>query len=38
MMRHDYDSLADPIVWRVVTDELPKLKIAVRNIQKLSAK
>ena len=33
VMRHDYDSLSDPIVWRVVTDELPKLKRAVQSIQ-----
>jgi len=36
VMRHDYDSLSDPIVWRVVTDELPKLKRAIQNIQKRS--
>ncbi len=36
VMRHDYDSLSDPIIWRVVTDELPKLKRAIQNIQKLS--
>jgi uncharacterized protein with HEPN domain len=28
------DSLADPIIWRVVTDELPKLKRAIQRIQK----
>jgi len=38
VMRHDYDSLSDPIIWRVVTDELPGLKGAVKNIQKLSTK
>lgn len=32
VLRHDYDSLSDPIIWRVVTDELPKLKLAVQNI------
>jgi uncharacterized protein with HEPN domain len=36
VMRHDYDSLSDPIIWRVVTDELPKLKRAIQNIQKRS--
>lgn len=38
VMRHDYDSLSDPIIWRVVTDELPKLKCAIQNIQKRSGK
>lgn len=38
VMRHEYDGLSDPIIWRVVTDELPKLKRAIENIQKLSAK
>jgi uncharacterized protein with HEPN domain len=36
VMRHDYDSLSDPIIWRVVTDELPRLKRAIQNIQKRS--
>jgi uncharacterized protein with HEPN domain len=35
VMRHEYDSLSDPVIWRVVTDELPKLKRAIQNIQKL---
>jgi uncharacterized protein with HEPN domain len=26
VMRHEYDGLSDPIIWRVVTDELPRLK------------
>jgi len=34
VMRHDDYSLSDPIVWRVVTDELSKLKRAIQNIQK----
>ena len=38
VLRHDYDTLSDPIIWRVVTDELPKLKRAIENIQKLSSK
>jgi len=32
-VRHDYDALSDPIIWRVVTDELPKLKRAVESIK-----
>jgi uncharacterized protein with HEPN domain len=38
VLRHEYDGLSDPIIWRVVVDELPKLKRAVQNIQKRSAK
>jgi uncharacterized protein with HEPN domain len=38
VLRHDYDTLSDPIIWRVVTDELPKLKQAIQNIQKLATK
>jgi uncharacterized protein with HEPN domain len=34
ILRHDYDSIADPIIWRVVTDELPKLKRAIEALQK----
>lgn len=32
VLRHDYGGLSDPIVWRVVTDELPRLKVAVKAI------
>ena len=38
VLRHEYDGLSDPIIWRVVTDELPKLKRAIENIRKLSDK
>lgn len=38
VLRHDYDGLSDPIIWRVVTDELPKLKRAIQNIQKRTAR
>lgn len=38
VLRHEYDGLSDPIIWRVVTDELPKLKRAIETIQKLSGK
>lgn len=37
VLRHEYDGLSDPIIWRVVIDELPKLKKAVENIRKRSA-
>jgi uncharacterized protein with HEPN domain len=37
VLRHNYDRLSDPIIWRVVTDELPALKHAIESIQKLSA-
>lgn len=33
VMRHDYDGLSDPIIWRVVTDELPKLKRAIESMK-----
>jgi len=36
VLRHEYDGLSDPIVWRVVPDELPKLKHAIENIRKLA--
>jgi uncharacterized protein with HEPN domain len=36
ILRHQYEGLSDPIIWNVVTDELPRLKKAVeamvRNI------
>src|SRR5437879_3313742 len=38
VLRHEYDGLSDPIIWRVVTDELPKLKHAIENIRKLTDK
>jgi len=36
ILRHDYDSISNPIIWRVVIDELPKLKRAIESIRKLS--
>lgn len=36
VMRQDYDALSDPIIWRVVVDELPKLKRAIRAMQDIS--
>lgn len=34
ILRHDYDSVSDPVLWRVVTDELPRLKQAIGSLQK----
>jgi uncharacterized protein with HEPN domain len=32
VLRHEYQGLSDPIIWRVVTDELPRLKTAIEAI------
>lgn len=32
VLRHEYQGLSDPIVWKVVTDELPRLKLAIQTI------
>jgi uncharacterized protein with HEPN domain len=32
VLRHEYHGLSDRIIWGVVVDELPKLKIAVAAI------
>jgi len=32
VLRHEYQGLSDPIIWKVVTDELPRLKLAVLAI------
>jgi uncharacterized protein with HEPN domain len=32
ILRHEYQGLSDPIIWRVVTDELPRLKTAIEAI------
>jgi uncharacterized protein with HEPN domain len=34
VLRHDYDTLSDRIIWGVVIDELPKLRVAVEHLQK----
>jgi uncharacterized protein with HEPN domain len=31
VLRHEYQGLSDAIIWRVVVDELPKLKAAVES-------
>lgn len=33
ILRHEYHALSDRIIWNVVVDELPKLKIAVLSIR-----
>jgi uncharacterized protein with HEPN domain len=30
VLRHQYQGLSDPIIWKVVTDELPRLRVAVQ--------
>ena len=37
VIRHEYQGLSDPIIWRVVTDELPRLKAAIEAIDKATA-
>jgi uncharacterized protein with HEPN domain len=32
VLRHDYAAISDPIIWKVVTDEFPPLKRAIRHI------
>jgi uncharacterized protein with HEPN domain len=31
-LRHEYQGLSDPIIWKVVTDELPRLKLVIQAI------
>ena len=38
VLRHEYQGLSDPIIWRVVTDELPRLKAAIEAIAAESEK
>ena len=33
VLRHEYHSLSDPILWGVVADELPRLREALKAIQ-----
>lgn len=35
ILRHEYHALSDRIIWNVVVDELPKLKIAILSIRKI---
>jgi uncharacterized protein with HEPN domain len=32
VLRHEYQGLSDSIIWGVVIDELPKLKVAIEGI------
>jgi uncharacterized protein with HEPN domain len=34
ILRHEYQGLSDPIIWRVVTDELPPLKAAIETMMR----
>jgi uncharacterized protein with HEPN domain len=34
VLRHEYQGLSDPIIWNVVIDELPRLKLAIEAIGK----
>jgi uncharacterized protein with HEPN domain len=36
VLRHEYHSVSAPIVWRVVTDELPALRRAIEDIRSAS--
>jgi uncharacterized protein with HEPN domain len=33
ILRHEYHALSDPIIWNVVIDELPKLRVAIVSIR-----
>jgi uncharacterized protein with HEPN domain len=33
VLRHDYHRIANPILWRVVTDDLPPLRVAVHALK-----
>ena len=33
VLRHEYRGISNPLIWRVVTDELPRLRIAVEAIR-----
>ena len=33
VLRHEYQGLSDPIIWRVVVDELPRLKTAIEAVK-----
>ncbi|KKX28276.1 HepT-like ribonuclease domain-containing protein [Rhizobium sp. LC145] len=34
VLRHEYHGLSDKIIWGVIIDELPRLRIAIEAIQK----
>jgi uncharacterized protein with HEPN domain len=33
ILRHEYHKTSDPIVWAVVTDSLPPLRVAIQRMQ-----
>ena len=33
ILRHEYHKTSDPVVWAVVTDSLPPLRLAIQRIQ-----
>jgi uncharacterized protein with HEPN domain len=33
VIRHQYEGISDPLIWRVVEDELPRLKAAVEAMR-----
>lgn len=33
VLRHEYEGLSPTIIWRVVTDELPRLKLAIETMR-----
>ena len=32
VLRHDYEGLSDRLIWNVVVDELPRLRVAIQTI------
>jgi uncharacterized protein with HEPN domain len=34
VLRHEYQGLSDAIIWGVLIDELPKLKVAIEGISR----
>lgn len=34
VLRHDYEGLSDRIIWNVILDELPRLKLAIQAIRR----
>lgn len=37
VLRHEYHSLSDPVVWGVVVDELPRLREALEAIRRATS-
>ena len=34
VLRHEYQGISDAIIWGVVVDELPKLKVAIESLSR----